>query len=228
MLVRRQLLWIVLVMIALPGWIAAPAWGQGTGNQDPGQTDTGGDSGGDNGGQTGAPTQVGVDAEQAFSGIDRGGTVGATAQSVTAGFGGGSGNQGQGQANGGFGGGLGGGFGGFGGGFGGLGGFGSAFGANQFNQGSNGPTIRTRLRSAVVVPPRSQAVVANRVQRTFYRTPAADRLENVGVAIEGTTAIVSGTVSNESDRRMSELLLRLEPGIDRVENRVQVIPPTNQ
>jgi hypothetical protein len=111
------------------------------------------------------------------------------------------------------------------GGLGGFGGFGSAFGNNQFNQSSEKPTIRTRIRSAIVVPPRSQATMASNVQRTLYSSPVAGRMQNVGVTIEGTTAIVSGTVATEQDRRMSELLLRLEPGIRQVDNRVIVSQP---
>ncbi|MEM8911555.1 MAG: BON domain-containing protein, partial [Planctomycetota bacterium] len=46
----------------------------------------------------------------------------------------------------------------------------------------------------------------------------------LSVQVTGRRAVLSGEVRSDSDRRMSELLLRLEPGISSVDNRVLVVP----
>ena len=120
----------------------------------------------------------------------------------------------------------GGGFGGIGG-LGGLGGFGglnSLFGGGLGGAQSSQPAIRTRLRSAIdaapIPPQRVQQTARNRI-RTL---PSSAQLSGVSVTIDGRTAVVTGVVNNERDRRMSELLMRLEPGVSRVENRVILAP----
>ncbi|MGL4593348.1 MAG: BON domain-containing protein, partial [Thermoguttaceae bacterium] len=53
--------------------------------------------------------------------------------------------------------------------------------------------------------------------------------ENIDVKImqtpTGNTATLSGTVPTTKDRRVMEMLLRLEPGIDRIQNNLQVDSP---
>lgn len=132
---------------------------------------------------------------------------------------------------------------------GGLGGLGAAFGNNLTTGAAGGSEastpIRTRLRSAVVLPPASyesqiaqEININNRLQRTSTLGPrshdrgqqfpgaangAMDRPHfGVHVQMQGRTAILQGTVSSASDRRMSELLIRLEPGVSQVENRINV------
>jgi osmotically-inducible protein OsmY len=41
--------------------------------------------------------------------------------------------------------------------------------------------------------------------------------------MEGRTAILIGAVASERDRRMSQLLVQLEPGVAKVENRIVVV-----
>jgi len=50
------------------------------------------------------------------------------------------------------------------------------------------------------------------------------RLPQVDIAIEDRTAIVSGTVPTDRQRRLVEMILRFEPGIDTVQNRLTVAP----
>jgi hypothetical protein len=113
------------------------------------------------------------------------------------------------------------------GGFGGLGGL-SGLGLNPFGTTStttdSKPTIRTRLRSEVDIPARSVSNVQNSVQQQAVRNYSQPRFQGVGTSFEGSNAVIRGTVSNEKDRRMAELLLRLEPGISTVENRIIVAP----
>lgn len=193
----------------------------------------GGDAGGGGeivtGGQagTGAGTQSGnvegaepgafatLDADSVFAGIDRGDTVGSTGSTGT-GFsdvGGATGARGTG------------GFGGFGGG-GGLGGLGSLFGFGGGNAGSQStrPPIRTRLRSAINVPLTPPQVVQQVASRRLQTLPYQARMPGVNVTMQGKTAVISGVVSSERERRMSELLMRLEPGVRSVDNRVVVVP----
>ncbi|MEM6364119.1 MAG: BON domain-containing protein [Planctomycetota bacterium] len=179
----------------------------------------------------GTPT-IGLSPESAFAGgVDRSGAVG-TNTSTPVGA-----NQNLGGAGGGFGGGGGGGFGG--GGF--AGGLGAAFGnlfggGNNNNASSASPAIRTRLRSAIT-PLNSNAVGTPMISGlSVQRRQAQERLARVGpiagritspfadvrVDVQQRTATLSGTVTAESDRRMSELIMRLEPGVSRVDNRITV------
>ena len=110
--------------------------------------------------------------------------------------------------------------------FGGLGGLSNLFGGfGAGAQGSAKPIIRTRIRSAVGVAPVAPALVQREVSMRLNQMPVGERqLRGVNVQMAGRTAVLTGTVGNESDRRMSELMLRLEPGVSNVENRVIVLP----
>lgn len=104
----------------------------------------------------------------------------------------------------------------------------SSFGLNQFGTTTASseatPSVRTRLSSGVVMVPSSQALSQGTVQQNASRSMAQTRFRGVGVTVTNSTTVIGGTVKNESDRRMAELLLRLEPGVSRVENRVTVVP----
>ena len=224
MLSAKKLIYVTLIVASI-SWFAMPesfaqtttAGGTGTG----GFGDTGQDASAQNtGGQnTGANAAGGLrTADEAFSNVQRGDTIGSTA-GTGASFSGAS------AANG-AGGGLGGLGGGFGGGFGGFGGLGGIFGNQGVGGGqSSQPAIRTRLRSAVEVTPPLQTQIQQSANRRFYQVPARAGLQNVSVVVEGQTAIVTGTVSSERERRMSELLMRLEPGVRNVDNRTRVVSP---
>jgi hypothetical protein len=180
------------------------------------QTGTGTDA------SLGMDLSQGVQGVEAFSGIQRSETIGATGESGQ-GFG-------LGATTSGLGGGLGagGGFGGLGGlgGFGGIGGFG---GLNSFFGGGQGqaaqPAIRTRLRSAVQVAPITPQRVQQSATGRLSSLPSGSRIDGpVRVSVSGRTAVIEGVVGSERDRRMSELLMRLEPGVSNVENRIRVAP----
>ncbi|MCS7470496.1 BON domain-containing protein [Stieleria sp. ICT_E10.1] len=149
-----------------------------------------------------------------FEGIERGDSIGT---STTQGFG--IAAEGGGTAGRTTGGAGGGGFGG-----GGLGGLFGALGGAFGGQGTSSqkPIIRVRLRSAIEVPPRAASEVQQSARRALNSLPPSSRIRGVNVTMNGPTAILSGTVASEKDRRMSELLMRLEPGVKQVDNQVVV------
>jgi hypothetical protein len=121
-------------------------------------------------------------------------------------------------------GGLGGGrgFGGFGG-MGGLGGLGgNMFGAG--NTASSKPTVRTRLAGPVDIPVEMRAASQFRTQQQVQATAAQRFVRGYSASHQNGVATISGTVGTEKERRMAELLLKLEPGVRRVENQITVSP----
>ncbi len=155
-----------------------------------------------------------TEADAEFLNVDRSGAVGGAAStSVGASAPGGANSS---TGGGGFGGG------GFGGG--GFGGLGSLF--NAFNNGGGQATqsaIRTRLRSAIEVAPRSPQMVQQVATERFMNVAGKPSLRGIRVRMEGRTAILIGAVASERDRRMSQLLVQLEPGVRKVENRIVVV-----
>ena len=205
---------ILLFLWSAP--VCAQQTGQ-TGGDIGGQTTTGTGTTGTNTGTGTGTASVGLDADTAFSAIERGDTVGSTA-STGEGFSAVSASAGGGGA-GGFGG-LGGG-----GGFGGLGALGNLFG--NFNTGAGQttrPPIRTRMRSAINVQLRPPAQVQQVATQRFRSLATQPQLRGISVSMQGKTAVISGVVGSQRDRRMSELLMRLEPGVQSVDNRVVVMP----
>ena len=173
------------------------------------QTGTGtGDTGlGQQGiGDQGIETVGIAEADTSAFTIERGDAAGAAPDSVTGG-----------TNAGGRGGGVGGGFGGLGGLFGGL------FGNAGQGASSTQPTVRVRLRSAVDVSPLQPSAVQQSAMQRFTTLPGQRSLPSVNVTMQGRTAILSGNVQSNRDRRMSQLLMRLEPGVSNVENRINVI-----
>jgi hypothetical protein len=108
---------------------------------------------------------------------------------------------------------------------GGLGGL-SPFGLNPFGAGAGSTeqksTIRTRLKSEVVVPPRSVAVTSANSQQRMNRSYGQPRFRGVGAQVTENGTVLSGTVATEADRRMAELMMRLEPGVNRIDNQIIV------
>jgi osmotically-inducible protein OsmY len=46
----------------------------------------------------------------------------------------------------------------------------------------------------------------------------------IEVSVENRTASLEGSVNSDDDRRLAERLVSLEPGVDRIENRLVVEP----
>ena len=134
------------------------------------------------------------------------------------------------------------GFGGFGGGGGGLGAaFGNLFGGGNAAGGNNSTQpIRTRMRAAIERSPIARVngldpgiAAINRLRNasdlspttmTAPGYPSQGRYDRVNVQVQNRTAILTGEVTTEADRRMSHLMMRLEPGISNVQNRIRLAP----
>ena len=58
------------------------------------------------------------------------------------------------------------------------------------------------------------------MNQRLQRLPVDNQIPGVTVYMDGRTAILVGVVETAKDRRMSELLVKLEPGVSRVDNRL--------
>ncbi|MEX0824885.1 MAG: BON domain-containing protein [Pirellulaceae bacterium] len=192
-----------------------------------GQPTTGGGGQGGGGGAGGGVDGFGIagavddrlsDPDSVFE-IDRGDAVGGSAASVqgfsTIGGAGGTTGAGGGGA--------------FGGGFGGLGGlgglFGGAGGRGGMQQQETTRRIRTRLRADIRVPSEPAPQVENRIENRWTNLPSQPRFRDVNIEMRGRTAVLNGQVGSSEDRRMAELLIRLEPGVSKIENQLLVAAP---
>ncbi|QDT61070.1 BON domain protein [Stieleria bergensis] len=127
-----------------------------------------------------------------------------------------SGSAAGGQGNtGGFGGGGAGGLGGF------FSGLAQAFGGGN---GSNAtPRLRVRLRSAVEFTPRTDQHVQDAATKILTNLRHRKSLAGVSVSLQDGVARLEGAVPDQKSSRMSEMLIRLEPGVRSVDNQLKVI-----
>ena len=121
-----------------------------------------------------------------------------------------------------FGGGLGGGFGR--GGFGGLGGLGGLGGGGMGNTAASAKKlIKPIIRPDIEVERPSASTTATNAQLRLTRIQMPKRLKSVVSSVDGDFVVLRGQVATESDKRMGERLVKLEPGIDSVRNEVTVL-----
>jgi hypothetical protein len=108
----------------------------------------------------------------------------------------------------------------FGGQFGGqLGGFGQQNGLIQRKN------VRAVLRPAFASPVVTGTQISNRFENRLYRIPSIQRLggsENVRVTVTDGTAVISGNVQSSDARTKIERMAKLEPGIYRVVNQLEI------
>ena len=107
----------------------------------------------------------------------------------------------------------------FGGGLGGLGGLGG--GTGNTNAAAK-KMIRPIIRPDVEVTRESNSEIATNAKKRLGRIQMPKRLKGVEATVDGETVVLSGQVATESDKRMVERLVMLEPGIDSVRNEVTV------
>jgi len=169
-------------------------------------------------GATGATGQTAGLAGQVSGGSAFGTNAFSTGTTGTGGFGGlGTG--------GGFGGGLGGGLGGLGGGrLGGLGGIGglAPLGGSGNTSANAKKQIRPIVTADIEVERQSSTTTATNAQQRLGRIQLPKKLQGVKSSVEGDMIVLRGVVATESDRKMVERLVMLEPGIDLVRNEVRV------
>lgn len=181
------------------------------------------------------PSQFGVQGATSPLGATGGSTGGASPFGATAfggnafgtsggigGFGS-SGLGGIGSLGGGFGGGLGGG---------GLGGVGSLGGLGSRTRGATGTGANANQRKvrAVVRPDFSNVPDAGAeapeplaaFEGRMSRLPVGKRMQSVTASIQDGQVTLTGTVATESDKKLAERLMMLEPGVRSVKNQLMV------
>lgn len=101
-----------------------------------------------------------------------------------------------------------------GGGFGGGGFGGGGAGQNQENQTPIPFTLKLGFKPKL----RSPAEVARTLTSRMVRLPLPVKFANMSVAVQGTTAIITGQVPTHEDAEVAKQLVLLEPGIEDVQN----------
>lgn len=174
------------------------------------------------------------------------GSYGSSPYGRTGSYGGGYGSRGGGY------GGYGGGYGGYGGGYsspysgrsgyggmgsygmgsyGGMGGYGTSGwgGAGYGASGMRGQqALRTGITLGEVRPPVRPAAAIHTAITNQVQTALRDRMPSpMTVTLQGDTAILRGAVNSPRDRLLAEQLVRMEPGIGRVENELTVTQPSS-
>lgn len=110
--------------------------------------------------------------------------------------------------------------------------FGSPGFGNNFNYPSNSNQTGTgtgyRRSSAYAVGtglsygPAGSSVIATEVQQVLARSTALNPNRDIRVGVDGPAVVLRGTVDNEQDRRLAEMLVRLSPGVYEIRNELQV------
>lgn len=103
-------------------------------------------------------------------------------------------------------------------------------GINQNNAGGRGATggqgtIRTSRRVAFSIPRRATARVSVDLSTRLRSLPGTTSASPIAVAVEGRTVVLRGLVATDHDRVLAERVARLEPGVSRVVNELEVAPP---
>ena len=83
-----------------------------------------------------------------------------------------------------------------------------------------------RLRVGFDVNPRSLPAQETKVVQRLMRARAIDPASSIEVKLEGSTAILSGTVGSGREKSLAGMLLTFEPGISTVKNELVVRPPS--
>jgi hypothetical protein len=94
-------------------------------------------------------------------------------------------------------------------------------GMNQANTPRPGYVLQHHIPQPPAPPP-SQTVA--RLENSLRASPSIRSLQNLSIRMDGDAVILSGTVGSESEKSLSEAILRLEPGVYRVRNDLQVRP----
>ena len=118
---------------------------------------------------------------------------------------------------------------GFGGGFGGRNG-GGGFGQGQLGNNANSARSQLRIpfRAGFVPPTPANSVIESRFINRLTKLPGLTELRTVSVRLDGTTAILVGSVPTAEQKELLATLARLEPGIAAVRNDLRVDVPLSQ
>ena len=81
----------------------------------------------------------------------------------------------------------------------------------------------TRLSNQLLNDEARRRTLATNAQKRLTRIPLPKKFQGVKTSFEGETIVLRGEVSTESQKRLVERLVKLEPGIDSVRNEVKVL-----
>ncbi|TVP96927.1 MAG: BON domain-containing protein [Planctomycetaceae bacterium] len=109
---------------------------------------------------------------------------------------------------------------------GGMGGFGgmNPFGANPFgaNNAAAQPKVRLRLQGQVEVPAQQRQAALARNQQQLRNSQIRRLVNGFDVSLDQGVATINGVAATAKDKRMAELMLKLEPGVRQVDNQIVV------
>ena len=189
-------------------------------------TATAGSAGGTGGATSGIGGATGGATSNATGGLNAaGGAFGVNAfgSGVNTGLGGGGLGGLGGLGGGGLGGFGGGGLGGVGG-LGGLGGNRSRTGTGTGTAGQSKNKVRAVAKPDIeLASPRTSQSIGASLETRMTKLPLPAKLRNVTVKFEGDVVVLRGQVATESDKKMIERLVKLEPGVNSVLNEVKVL-----
>jgi hypothetical protein len=87
------------------------------------------------------------------------------------------------------------------------------------------PPVRIRLEVGFTAPQPAPSVIATNVRARLARLAVDHSLGQPQVAMEGGTVVLRGTAETESQRRVLERLIAMEPGVLGVRNEMIVVSP---
>ena len=83
------------------------------------------------------------------------------------------------------------------------------------------PPVRIRLRPVFVVVPRQPEIVESTVQTTLEQALTSEIAAPI-VTVRGNQATLEGAAGSQRARQVAERMALLQPGVSRVENRIEV------
>jgi len=88
------------------------------------------------------------------------------------------------------------------------------------------PTLVTVPPSPTTTPPTAAAAqLQGELQQMLARSTRLSNPSAVAVAMDGSTVVLRGTVANDAEKRLTEGMVRLTPGVREVLNEIKVQPP---
>ncbi len=89
---------------------------------------------------------------------------------------------------------------------------------NQNNNNNQQNKVRAVATLGFDRPSLSSSTASANVQSRMSRLPLPPQIQNVQVSLDGETVVIRGEVPNESDKKLVERLVRLEPGVNSIRN----------
>jgi osmotically-inducible protein OsmY len=103
--------------------------------------------------------------------------------------------------------------------------FGQGVGMSEAQSAATTPSVRTTLSVAFDTPTRDPQKFSASLAERLAEAPALHWQTPSQVVIQGRTAILRGVAATEHDRDLAERMVRLEAGIEQVQNEIVVAGP---